>query len=87
MDINLLRNKIDRIDTKILRLLKKRLKLAKQVGKLKDAQGFEIEDRKREEEVYKSLKKNAQKFNIDPAFVVKIYERIIDQSKKAQSKT
>jgi len=82
MDINFLRNKIDRLDAKILRLIKKRLKLAKQMGKLKDVQGIKVEDKKREEEVYKSLKKN-----IDSTFVVKIYEQIIDQSKKAQSKT
>jgi len=87
MDINFLRNKIDRLDAKILRLIKKRLKLAKQMGKLKDVQGIKVEDKKREEEVYKSLKKNARKLNIDSTFVVKIYEQIIDQSKKAQSKT
>ena len=51
--IKKLRKEIDTIDGNILKLLKKRVKVCKEIGRTKNELIMEIVDRKREEEVLK----------------------------------
>jgi len=52
-----LRRKIDLIDKKILRLLEQRVKIAKEIIKIKIKRGLKITDRDREKEIIENLKK------------------------------
>ena len=50
-----LREKIDKIDKKIINLIKNRMDIAKEVGKIKSTLNIPIEDKKREEEIISRL--------------------------------
>jgi chorismate mutase/prephenate dehydratase len=56
-DLNLLRNKIDSIDSKILDLINQRLEIGKKVGIIKKGTGSQILDRSRERKVIEKLSK------------------------------
>lgn len=55
MDLKELRSKIDRIDEEILKLLNKRIEVARQIGKYKQKKGMDAYQPDREKEVYSRL--------------------------------
>jgi len=73
-NLDSLRNKIDRIDEKILNLIKKRLDLAKEIGRYKKESKLPLKDTKREKEI---LDKKIGVYK-------KIWKLIIEESKKVQ---
>jgi chorismate mutase len=75
-----LRRKIDSIDKKILRLLEKRVEIAKKIIKTKIKRGLEITDRKREKEIIENLKK-ATKNKILKKYLSQIYKIVFKISK------
>src|SRR3989344_8919924 len=76
MNIDEIRNEIDSIDEKILRLIEDRVKLAKNTKDFKkDVVSF-----KREEEIYSKLKSE----ELTPEQIKAIYSEIISASRKAQ---
>ncbi|MDM7202744.1 MAG: chorismate mutase [Thermodesulfobacteriaceae bacterium] len=50
-----LRKEIDRIDEELILLLKKRLQIAKEIGKIKESKGVQTFDLGREKEVIKRI--------------------------------
>ena len=74
MPLTELREKIDRIDSKILHLIEERMEIAKKVGFTKRKNGMEIKDEKREEEIIRRL---TSKSSLNKKFVRKIFENII----------
>jgi len=84
MNLKELRDNIDEIDQKIIRLLEKRFAIVEDVAKLKKSQNLEIEDGDREKDVLDTWMKNTDK--IDPSFLEKVVGLILDYSKKVQSK-
>ena len=54
-DISTLRLAIDEIDIKILDLINKRLVLAKQIGEVKQQNGIQITDHRREKDIMERL--------------------------------
>jgi prephenate dehydratase/chorismate mutase/prephenate dehydratase len=81
MDLKDVRNKIDFLDSKILKLLGDRMEFAIMSKKFKD----NIEDKGREEELLERIRKNARGV-INSEFCSKMYENIITESKKLQKK-
>jgi len=79
MDLNMIRNKIDSIDSKILKLLDDRMKLAIMSSKFKE----EIEDVGREKELINRIQKNSGAF-ISADFCSNLFEEIIKESKRIQ---
>jgi chorismate mutase/prephenate dehydrogenase len=59
-----LRKEIDKTDRAILKLLSKRMKLVRKIGKIKRKYGMRIVDRKREKEILSRLEVDAKKFNL-----------------------
>ncbi|ACJ16628.1 chorismate mutase [Thermococcus onnurineus NA1] len=57
LKIKELRGEIDRIDEEIIKLLEKRLEVAREIGTLKAAAGLPIIDNEREREVLERAKK------------------------------
>ena len=74
--IQVARNKIDRLDKKILYLIKKRTAIVKYMLKLK---GFknQIVDHKRNKQILKKIKNKSIKNGIDPKITTRIWKSII----------
>ena len=76
-----IRNAIDNIDSKILKLLNDRMELVLMAKKFKP----QIEDREREKEVFERIEKNLTGL-INATFVQGIYAEILKESKNLQQK-
>jgi chorismate mutase len=74
-EIKELRGDIDEVDKGILRLLEKRVKIAKKIGAIKRRRGLPIKDHSREEELVSEV---TSKTSLDQKFVKKIFKTIID---------
>jgi len=70
------RKKIDKLDNKLLSIIKKRTSLVKEVIKIKDSKK-QIVDRKRIKKVLKIIKKKSIKKKIDPNITHKIWSSMI----------
>ncbi len=70
------RNKVDQIDNKIFRLIEKRTRIVKYILSLKKYRK-DIVDRKRNNEIFKKIKKKSIKNNIDTKLTKRIWESII----------
>ncbi len=79
-----LREKINAIDEKIIKLLSERRSLSKEVALAKEKSNSPIRDQKREEELLRRLIKLGKKFNLDSNFLSKVYYEIIEDSIRLQ---
>jgi chorismate mutase len=75
MPIEQLREKIDAIDVKIVRLIEERVDLAKKIGEAKRKHGLPLLDPKREQDVIIRATANTK---LNKGFVKGLFERIID---------
>tara|TARA_B100000686_G_C16241876_1_gene690057 strand:- start:304 stop:585 length:282 start_codon:yes stop_codon:yes gene_type:complete len=74
--LNIIRNNIDKLDLKLLNLIKKRTNLVNKVIKLKDHKK-QIVDRKRIKKVLAKIKKKSISKKIDPKITKKIWTSMI----------
>jgi len=80
-DMLINRDMIDLIDTRIMKLLKKRLECSKSIGKIKKERGLKIIDPQREVEI---IEEKVKKSGMDKDFVEKFYKLIFNESYKKQ---
>ncbi len=76
--IGKLRNRIDAIDRKIVKLLEKRVDTARRIGKIKKRNGLEVTDLERERDVLENVSLNSK---INKNLVNKIFRSIIEYCK------
>jgi chorismate mutase len=74
--LNLLRIKLDKLDTELLKLIKKRSNLVNKVLKVK-IHKKEIIDQKRINFILKKIKKKSIHLNIDPKITNRIWKNMI----------
>ena len=74
--LNLIRIKLDKLDNKLLKLIKKRSNLVNDVLKIK-VQKKEIIDQKRISLILKKIKKKSLQLNIDPKITKRIWKNMI----------
>ena len=74
--LNLIRIKLDKLDNKLLSLIKYRTNLVKEVLKLKVLKK-EIVDKKRINLILKKIKLKSKKLNIDPKITHRIWKNMI----------
>ena len=74
--LNILRRKLDLLDNKLIKLIKIRTNIVKDVLKLKTYK-HEIVDKKRISLILKNIKKKSIKNNIDPKITNKIWKNMI----------
>tara|TARA_A100000164_G_scaffold354660_1_gene362419 strand:- start:49 stop:339 length:291 start_codon:yes stop_codon:yes gene_type:complete len=74
--LNLIRKKLDKLDNKLLSLIKYRTNLVKEVLKLKVLKK-EIVDKKRINFILKKIKLKSKKLNIDPTITHRIWKNMI----------
>lgn len=79
-----LRKKIDEIDEKILLLLRERLEISKEIGRIKREHGAPLKDPQREKEKYEQLIEKAVELGLDSEEVKEIYHKIIAMSVRTQ---
>lgn len=82
--LNNLRNKIDIIDDKILKLLSERTGISQKVGELKRERGVTVFDEQRWQVVLQSNLRKAEQLNLPKEFVKKIYTIIHQYSLRVQ---
>jgi len=81
-----LREQIDVIDAQLAALIAERMKISKEIGKLKHKNDAQIEDPKREAEVVKNWKKYAAIYKESKESAENIVKTIIAECKKKQTK-
>ena len=74
--LNILRLKLDKLDDKLIGLIKSRTNLVNQVVKLKENKN-EIVDKKRISVILKNIKKKSISKNIDPDITKRIWKNMI----------
>ena len=74
--LKLLRNKLDKIDNEILKVVKKRTEIIKKVLLLKTSKK-EIVDKKRISIILKKIRTQSLKKNIDPKITLRIWKNMI----------
>ena len=74
--IVIIRKKLDKLDSKLLLIIKKRTRLVNEIIKLKKNKK-EIVDKKRINFILKKIKKKSIKLRIDPLITVSIWKEMI----------
>ena len=74
--LNLLRKSLDKLDTKLLQIIKTRSKLVNEVLMLKEFKS-EIVDKKRINFILKKIKAKSKKLRIDPKITRRIWKNMI----------
>tara|TARA_B100000945_G_scaffold274681_1_gene238214 strand:+ start:17 stop:277 length:261 start_codon:yes stop_codon:yes gene_type:complete len=78
-----LREQIDKLDEKIIGLLKKRMEISKKVGFIKEQLAIPVEDQKRELEIIRRLTQYAGQ-NLSEEQLIKIFTAVFKSSKQIQ---
>ena len=85
MNLDKFRDRIDRIDEKLVRLLNERVETAIKLGELKNKEGLPVHDPAREDEVLTRVK-NLNKGPLDDKTIETTYRRIIAACLDLQNK-
>ncbi len=83
-DLNVLRKKIDTIDTELILLLAQRQRLAEKIGEFKQQNGVAVKDHRREEEIFDRWEKLAGEVDLPAGFSGAILKLILAHSEKTQ---
>ena len=78
-----LREKIDTLDEEIIQLLKKRMRISREVGKLKEKLDIPVEDKNRENEIIDRLTQKAGR-NLSEEQLIRIFTAVFKSSKQVQ---
>ena len=78
-----LRQQIDMIDEEIIQLLKNRMGISKEVGKLKEELDIPVEDKSREKEIIERLTPQTGQ-NLSEEQLVRIFTAVFKSSKHIQ---
>ena len=84
MNLEDLRKEIDKADARIVELIGERIRLAKEIGKIKKKRGKQIKDGGREEQVLKNVKNIARHQSISQDDIESIYRQIVAASRRIQ---
>jgi chorismate mutase len=84
MSLVSLREEINELDSKIIKLIAERQKLAPKIAKIKIHQGIPIHDEKRTAEVLAQVFERAVEYKIDPVAIQQIFEILIAMNEDRQ---
>ena len=86
LSIDELRDRIDVIDHQLVRLLNVRVACAVEIGKLKHELGMAVYQPEREKRVLEKVRQSAEDLagRLTADAVVRIFERIIDEARRAE---
>jgi len=84
-NIDQLRNKIDDITLQMLRLLKERTDIARQIGELKKTSGLSVFDEKREDQLRTEVSSLCKEIGLDESIGKKLLNFLLNESIKVQT--
>jgi chorismate mutase-like protein len=86
MTIDELRQRIDRLDERLVELLNERATCAIEIGKVKHEQGLEVYQPDREAEVLRHVQACGARANgpLGPDAMARVFERIIDEARRIE---
>src|SRR5574338_533893 len=84
-NIDELRNKIDDITLQMLRLLKERTDIARQIGELKKTSGLSVNDEKREDQLRSEVSSLCKDLDLDESIGKKLLNFLLNESIKVQT--
>jgi chorismate mutase len=67
-----------------MRFLEERVKICQAIGSAKKAQGLPVQDKRREEEVYRRARERAAKLALNPIEVEAVYREIVNMCSSVQ---
>lgn len=83
MTIDDIRIKIDELDRQLLKIFNERAALALQIGEIKKERGLPVYDPSREKRIFDAMKA-ANPGPLDDDAIVRMYERVIDESRRLE---
>jgi len=83
-EIKNLRYEIDKLDQRILKLLKQRIHVTEKIGKIKKSTSSDILDTQRESEIFSNLINTGENLHISDNFIISLWRQIIEYSYKVQ---
>jgi len=83
-NLDQLRRKIDTVDHKLLILLKQRMMLSQNIGRIKQDKKLAIKNQRREIEILNNVKRKAVQLGLSDLFIIKIFKLIMSESKNKQ---
>jgi|TARA_Y100000294_G_C8500261_1_gene314535 monofunctional chorismate mutase len=86
MEIDELRREVDRADNEIISLLSRRMDIVKAIAIIKKSNKAPIFDKKREIELLNRVKEEAKGKKLSEDFISKLYELILEHSRREQEK-
>ena len=83
MDIEDIRQKINRLDSELLRIFNERAALALEIGHLKKQRDLPIYDPKREKLIFERMTRE-NPGPLDDSAIIRLFERVIDESRSLE---
>ncbi len=83
MTIDEIRIRIDELDRQLLKIFNERAALALQIGEIKKEKGLPVYDPSREKRIFEAMKA-ANPGPLDDDAIVRMYERVIDESRRLE---
>ena len=84
-DIEKLRNEMEKITADMLRLLKSRTDIAKEIGVLKNQQGLTVTDETREDELRDKMMKICDEIGFEQTLTTRFLNFLLNESVRVQS--
>ncbi len=84
MSLEELRKKIDEADTKIVKLIAERIRIAEEIGREKSKRGKRTEDVEREKRVLENVRRIAREESINQEDIESIYRQIFTACRDVQ---
>jgi chorismate mutase len=84
-EIKNLRTEIDKLDQRLLKLLKQRIHITEKIGKIKKSNSADILDTQRESEIFSNLLEAGENLQIKDEFIVSLWRKIIEYSYEVQN--
>ena len=83
MDIDEIRQEIDRLDNELLRIFNERAALALAIGEIKKEKGIPVYDPEREKLIFDKVKAG-NPGPLEDGAIVRLFERVIDESRRLE---
>ncbi len=83
MDIDAIREEINRLDDELLKIFNQRAGLALQIGEIKKEKGLPVYDPEREKRIFLRMK-SLNSGPLEDDAIVRLFERVIDESRRLE---
>ena len=86
MKLDNLREKIDKVDEKIIKLIAKRFSVVEKIKSFKRNNHIPVFQKKREEEILNHVRLLNKNYKLSEKFIIKIWKEMLEESKTYQQK-